>query len=94
MEALLSVCKTSMRISTEAYDEEINNLIQSALLDLQLAGVIELENPDELVQQAIITYCKLNFGNPPNYDKLKLSYDEQKAQLQTSYLYGDFSDVE
>jgi hypothetical protein len=30
---------------------------------------------------AIVTYCKLNFGEPDNYDKLKESYDEQKAQL-------------
>lgn len=83
-----------MRISTDAYDSEINNLIQSAMLDLNIAGVIALENPDEVVQQAIITYCKMNFGNPVNYDKLKASYDEQKAQLQTSDLYGDFTDAE
>lgn len=91
---MLALVKMAMRISTNAYDTELNNLIQSALLDLNLAGVINTATPDELVQQAIITYCKMNFGNPVNYDKLKASYDEQKAQLLTSVTYGDFEDAE
>ena len=43
---------------------------------------------DPLLIQAIITYCRLNFGTPDDYEKLKASYDEQKAQLQTATGYG------
>jgi len=36
---------------------------------------------DPLAMRAVITYAAARFGNPPNYDKLKEAYDEQKVQL-------------
>lgn len=42
----------------------------------------------EPIKQAIITYCRLNFGTPDDYDRLKASYDEQRAQLKVSSEYG------
>jgi hypothetical protein len=46
-----------------------------------MAGGVIVSTIDEFVLQAIRTYCRANFGNPSNYDRLKASYDEQKAQL-------------
>jgi hypothetical protein len=34
----------------------------------------------------------MRFGSPPDYDRLKASYDEQKAQLQMSTGYTDWGD--
>lgn len=75
--------KLALRISTDAFDDELEGLINSALLDLGVAGVKEYEptTTDELITTAVITYCKLHFGECENYDRLKASYDEQKAQL-------------
>lgn len=87
---MLELVKIAMRLTTDAYDDELNNLINAALKDLGVAGVINLEETDALIIEAVTTYCKLNFGNPSNYDKLERSYREQKAQLSTSDLYGDF----
>lgn len=90
---MLEKVKTALRISTDAFDEELELLIQSALLDLGIAGVINdvlTDEPDAIITQAVITYCKMNFGLPEDYDRLKRSYDEQKAQLVTATGYTDW----
>ncbi len=93
--ALLDDVKMALRITTNAYDDELNGLIASALADLNVAGVV-FDNPDEIVKTAVKTYCKLNFGTPNSatFDYLKKSYDEQKAQLSNATGYTDYSMVE
>lgn len=93
--ALIDDVKIALRVTTTAYDSEVTDLIESAKLDLGIAGV-EIPDPmPSVVTTAIKTYCKLNFGtpNPSNYDYLKKSYDEQKAQLSMSAEYTNFSMV-
>lgn len=93
--ALLDDVKTALRVTTNAYDNELTDLIESAKLDLGIAGVV-IPNPmPPVVSTAIKTYCKINFGtpNPSNYEYLKKSYDEQKAQMGMSSDYTDFSMV-
>ena len=84
---MLERVKRALRIKTTAYDEELNGLIVAGLKDLGVAGVkedvLDPATTDELLIQAVITYCKMNFGLPEDYDRLKRSYDEQKAQLST-----------
>lgn len=87
----LTELKTAMRISTDAFDDELNNLMASAELDLGIAGVVVPQEENQLVNLAVITYCKMNFGNPDNYDRLKRSYDEQKAQLSMATGYTRWS---
>lgn len=93
--ALIDDVKMALRVSTTAYDNELNDLIDSAKIDLGIAGV-EIPENDAVINTAIKTYCKMNFGtpNPSNWEYLKKSYDEQKAQLSTSSSYSDFSMVE
>lgn len=90
MPNILSAVKSAMRIKSDNADLEadLNSLISAARLDLNIAGVID--SNDDLVKRAIITYVKLHTGNPPNYDQLKQSYDEQKAQLQTATGYTEW----
>lgn len=49
---------------------------------------------DELCARAIITYVKQHFGNPPNYDKLKESYETQLGQLMVTDGYTDYSMIQ
>jgi hypothetical protein len=81
--ATLTKIKTAMRITTDAFDDEISDLVDAALADLRIAGVrgTNVALSDPLVLRAVITYCRLNFGEPDEYDRLKRSYDEQKAQM-------------
>ena len=86
---LLDKVKQAMRISTNAYDDSITQLINASVKDIGIVGVsFETTTTDALLIQAVITYCRLNFGTPSDYDRLKKSYDEQKAQLQTCTGYG------
>lgn len=89
-EMMLSAAKMALRITTTAYDAEILSLLQAALLDLGVAGVVIPDSVDALVQQACITYVRANFGKPDDYDRLKRSHDEQKAQLATCTGYTDW----
>ena len=88
--ATLDKVKMGLRIKTSAYDEELTDLIAAAQTDLGIAGVVVPSTLDEIVTKAIITYCKMSFGLPEDYDRLKKSYDEQKAQLGTATGYTDW----
>ena len=89
MATILSETKNAMRLTKTEYDSEISRLIDAACADLDIAGITATsETADPILIMAIITYCRLNFGSPSDYDRLKASYDEQKAQLQTATGYG------
>ena len=92
--ATIDTVKMALRISTDAFDSELTDLIAAAQLDLGVAGVVVPETLDELVTRAVVTYCKMSFGLPEDYDRLKRSYDEQKAQLVTCTGYTDWLDSE
>lgn len=91
--AMIDDVKMALRISTNAYDDELNSLIEAAKLDMGVAGVVLPSTIDALVSRGIITYCKMSFGLPDDYDKLKRAYDEQKAQLVTCTGYTDWLEV-
>lgn len=87
-EALPKV-KKALRVTTDAFDDEILDLMESALLDLNIAEVNGEQAliTDPLVRLAVTTYCRLHFGEPDDFDRLKQSYDEQKSQLSMSTGY-------
>lgn len=87
---MLEQVKLALRISTTAYDSELTTLIAAAQQDLGIAGVVLPDNLDAICTRAIITYCKMSFGLPEDYDRLKRSYDEQKAQLSNATGYTDW----
>lgn len=83
----LDKVKLALRISPDAFDAELADLITAAQQDLGIAGVVVPSELDAIVSRAIIVYCKMSFGLPEDYDKLKRSYDEQKAQLSNATGY-------
>lgn len=86
---MLDKIRRALRLTTNAYDEELQSLQQAALLDLQIAGVVT-ESGDALIERAVITYVRMHFGTPDDYDRIKASYDEQKAQLSMATGYTDW----
>lgn len=88
--AMIDKVKMALRLSTDAYDSELETYIASAKEDLGIAGV-ELPHASAIGEMAIITYCRMHFGNPDNYNNLKMSYDEQKAQLQVATGYTEWN---
>ena len=100
METLLSKVKLALRITTDAFDVELNGLIDSCIADMRIAGIstdtigVEyLSNP--IVILAVTTFCKMNFGkiDGAEYDRLKASYDEQKKQLSMATGYTNWGDI-
>lgn len=87
---MLEKVRLALRVTTTAFDSEIEDLISAALADLGIAGVLTDNIDDPLIIRAVITYCKANFGESDQYDRLKAAYDEQKAQLQTATGYTDW----
>ena len=93
---MLEKVKLALRIVTDAFDDELNMLIDAAQTDLGIAGVVLPAELDAICERAIITYCKINFGEPDRiemYDRLKASYDEQKAQLSMATGYTTWTEV-
>ena len=99
--ALLDEVKAAMRLTLAGADEETTNavnaelerLISAAKIDMGFAGVDVPRELDPILKQAIITYCRMNHGSPADYDRLKASYAEQKAQLSMASGYTLWGDV-
>ena len=85
--AIIDDVRLALRITTTTFDNELSNLINAAKIDLGIAGVTLPTELDAICNLAIVTYCKCNFGQPDDYDRLKRSYDEQKAQLSMATGY-------
>ena len=90
--SLLDKVKLALKLTTNAYDNDLYDLTEAAKLDLGIAGVVLPTTLDALCERAIITYVMVHFGVYVDADyrsaeRLKKSYDEQKAQLQTATGY-------
>lgn len=92
--ALLDDVKVACRVTSTAFDTELTDLIDAGLADL---GITDINNDllvttgiMPLIKRAVLTYCKMNFGEieEAKYDRLKASYDEQKSQLLMSSEYN------
>jgi hypothetical protein len=101
--ALIDDVKTALRITTTEFDSEIINLINTAKADLNIAGLYKVDASEEafiqgeyptevdipLIKQAIILYCKANFGyDNPEADRFQESYEMLKNHLSMSSDYA------
>lgn len=94
--ATIDDVKLALRLTVNDYDSELTSLIEAAKLDMGIAGVEVPAALDAIVERAVITYCKLHFQGleDGDYDCLKASYDEQKAQLSMATGYTDWLGVD
>lgn len=94
--ALLDKVRVACRVTTTVYDDELTDLIKAGMKDLGITDIdsalLTETNTVPLIQRAVITYCKMNFGylEVEQYQKFKASYDEQKAQLLMSSGYTNW----
>lgn len=89
--ALIDDIKLSLRIKNTAYDKEIQDLIDACKIDLNIAGVEEVDETEPLTAQAIKLYCKGNFGYDENSDKFQQAYESLKTVMA---LASDYKVVE
>lgn len=86
---LTEFIRLSLRITTTAYDEEINALIGAALVDMENAGVYKPNKDNALIKQAIKLYCTGYFGDRPNAERFILAYESLRDSIA---LAGDSFD--
>lgn len=98
---MLEKVKIALRISTGVYDQQLLDLIAAGIADIKHAGAVIVAEPvksddvvtdytitDPLTIQAVITYVRMMFGSPTDFDRLKLAYEMQKGQMRESSAYG------
>ena len=93
--SMLQKTKLALRVTVDAYDDDLTALINAAKLDLGIAGVELPSSLDAICERAVITYCKYHFSALTDGEcaRVKKSYDEQKAQLATATGYTDWGDI-
>lgn len=85
---MLDIVKLALRIVTDAFDDELNMLIATAIAEMEGLGVIiDTESDGQpasiQVQSAIVAFCKWQFGNSEDSDKWEGIYHTKLAQLKT-----------
>lgn len=87
---ILQKVKMTLRIKNKAFDEDINDLIDEAKSDLKTSGVSTIDMSDKLIQKAIKTYCKANFGlENKDSEKYEKSYESIKIKLSLCKEYNE-----
>lgn len=88
--AILDDVKLSLRLTTSAYDTEVNDLISAAKNELELAGILISESTtDPLIKRAVNVYCKAHFGfDNSDHDRLVKAFEMLKNHLSLS---GDYA---
>ncbi len=91
MNMMIDVVKKAVRISHNALDDELEDLIDASRYDLNLSGVSHLkanDDTDPLIKRAIITYVKANFiSDAKEAERFLASYNMLKNHLT---LAGDY----
>ena len=85
---MLESIKMALRIKSSVFDTEIMELIEAALLDLKISGIVNIQSDDPLIIHAVKIYCKIHFGENKDSEKYQKSYDMLKQHLS---LCGEYN---
>ena len=85
---MLDMVKTALRISGDAFDDEIELLIEACLDEMEGLGVViekdDAGDPkDAQTHMAVIAYCKWQFGDHDNAERWEKIYHTKLEQLKT-----------
>lgn len=91
--ALTDTVKGSMRISSKSavVENDINNTIAAAKMDLKAAGVKKIDETDPLIIRAVTLYAKADMNYQNRGEQYRQSYELQKQSL---CLAGDYNTEE
>lgn len=92
-QTLIEKVKLSARISGDAFDDDVKDIIESAREELVQAGVsrVKAESDDDpLIIRAVTIFAKANFGiDSPNAYRFQSSFESLKRHLSMA---GDYLD--
>lgn len=85
----LTKIKLSLRISHSALDEDIQADIEACLADLKAARIINPDDTDPLIFNAIKLWCKASYTDDPTKSALYMQrYESLRGCLQMAEGYG------
>ncbi len=80
MESIIKAAKLRLRkTQTNALDDDIKNLAETAIADLRRIGVsakhLPPNTPDALIRETVVTFVNANYGKNPEREKLMEAYN-------------------
>jgi hypothetical protein len=91
---LTKACRLALRLESTSTDDQIQDLIDAARIDLNLAGATaeSVAGPDKLVRQAIVSYVMAHWGlDDADAARAEACYDRLNLKLALSTEYGEGS---
>ena len=91
LNTLLDAVKLSLRISTAAFDAELEELIGACGLDLKRKGVRNVDDNENLTRQAVKLYCRANFANGDTKERELYAdrYEKLAAAMSLCAFYNE-----
>lgn len=83
---LIEKIKKRIRIMSDTSDEEIDDLIESCRIELEMSGVYGDET-DPTYCQAIVLYCKANYGYDEDAERFGMAFASLRDAMSLS---GDY----
>ena len=92
-DTLLNKVKTTLRISHDKLDPDIQDSIDACMADLEACGVIHATATDPLIVNAVKLFCRAAFTDDPEKGAEWLRrYDALKSCLMMAEGYGREAD--
>ena len=88
---MIDAVKLTLRITTDAFDDELMMLINSCKIDLNLAGVNIINEDDDRIRNAICLYCKANCGYRADSQKFQNAYISLRDSMALSSKYKEIN---
>lgn len=87
-EEFIDDMKRAVRVMNGDANEEIKDLIEAAVQDMSMAGVVSKGEKDPLSRQAIKLYCKAHYGYDKDTEKFLTAYQALVDSMALSGEYG------
>ncbi len=93
---MLELVKTALRVTTDAFDDEIQLYIDDCINSMNKLGVVAATSTtnDPQITTAVIAYCKWKFGHTSadEKDAWRAIYEEKLAELKMQTGYTDWGE--
>lgn len=93
---MLDLIKLALRVTTNAFDDEIQLYIDDCIKSMHDLGVVAAtsDSEDPQIFSAVMAYCKWKFGNNNDKDAWRAIYEAKLAELKMQTGYTDWGTTE
>lgn len=81
--------KSSIRLKSDAFNEEIQALIDAGKRDMKMRGIKKLYENDTLVRRCLVLYCQAHFGDYDKDGRYEQMYEKLRNSMSLSQTYNE-----